>query len=232
MISLERSFTQADFDAFAALSGDHNPIHIDPDFAARSRFGRTVAHGVMLATVLRGLAEQLRPGCAISVQALRFPAPTFANEPMRFSLRADGLSLMADVVRIADGTVTCDGSFTLVGARRSLQRAFSAADVSAYAALGGHPTTGVPEPLIGALISTLLGMHLPGLGTNYLKQELTFLSAAQIGERLNAEVVLTRLRNDKHLADLATRVSGEDGRLIADGRSLVYVEDVAAGWMD
>jgi len=40
--------TQADFDAFAAVSGDDNPIHVDPEFSAHTRFGRTVAHGMLL----------------------------------------------------------------------------------------------------------------------------------------------------------------------------------------
>ena len=46
------SFTQAQFDRFAALSGDDNPIHVDPQFAARTRFGRTVAHGMFLLSLI------------------------------------------------------------------------------------------------------------------------------------------------------------------------------------
>ena len=48
MESIRRTFSQSDFDRFAALSGDDNPIHVDPEFAARSKFGRTVAHGMFL----------------------------------------------------------------------------------------------------------------------------------------------------------------------------------------
>ena len=44
--TLRRRFSQADFDRFARLSGDDNPIHVDPRFAARTRFGRTVAHAL------------------------------------------------------------------------------------------------------------------------------------------------------------------------------------------
>ena len=39
---VRRTFAQRDFDRFAALSGDDNPIHVDAAFAARTRFGRTV----------------------------------------------------------------------------------------------------------------------------------------------------------------------------------------------
>ena len=46
----ERVFSQSDFDRFAALSGDDNPIHVNPEFAARSRFGRPVCHGMLLYT--------------------------------------------------------------------------------------------------------------------------------------------------------------------------------------
>ena len=42
--SIERIFSQVDFDRFARLSGDNNPIHIDPAFSARTPFGQTVAH--------------------------------------------------------------------------------------------------------------------------------------------------------------------------------------------
>ncbi len=38
---------QALIDAYGAVSGDHNPLHTDPAFAATTHFGRTIAHGMM-----------------------------------------------------------------------------------------------------------------------------------------------------------------------------------------
>jgi len=113
-VTLERTLRQADFDAFAALSGDANPIHVDREFAARTRFGRTVAHGVLLCTVLRGLIEQLEPLGRQLDQRVTFPAPTYADEPMRFSVRVRRetnslLELELEVVRVNDGTITLRG---------------------------------------------------------------------------------------------------------------------------
>ena len=116
--STVRSFSQADFDHFARLSGDNNPIHTDPVFSAGARFGHTVAHGLLLCSVLRGLLEKLLPGGRITEQSVMFPAPTFCGEPMRFAVTitnaagADtkaGLDFELEVSRVADGKVTCQG---------------------------------------------------------------------------------------------------------------------------
>ena len=50
--SVAHTFAQADFDEFARLSGDDNPIHVDPDYSSTTRFGRTVAHGMLPFSVL------------------------------------------------------------------------------------------------------------------------------------------------------------------------------------
>lgn len=117
----------------------------------------------------------------------------------------------------------------IVGERAALARSFTVADVCEYAALADDPADRdtVPEPLIGALFSCLLGMELPGLGTNYLKQETHWYAAARIGEPLTARVEIVRIRPAQHLVDLATTCTGEDGRPIAGGRALVYIADVA-----
>ena len=117
-ISIERTLTQDDFNSFAELSGDHNPIHVDPEFSAKTRFGRTVSHGLLLNTILRGLLDQLVPGGRQLSQELRFPAPTFANEPMRFVveiLTENGRTVTASMSssRVQDGVVTCDGLATI-----------------------------------------------------------------------------------------------------------------------
>jgi 3-hydroxybutyryl-CoA dehydratase len=110
----ERVLTQADFDAFAALSGDFNPIHTSPAFAAQSAFARTVAHGVMLTSLLRALAAPLFEGRAVCAQEAMFPAPTFAEEPLRFcAVRLDDRQWQVWCERSADSTRTCTLTVTL-----------------------------------------------------------------------------------------------------------------------
>ena len=115
-----------------------------------------------------------------------------------------------------------------VGDSAQVRRAFSLAELTEYIRLSGHDAdhTRVPEPMIGALFSYLLGVKLPGLGTNYLKQETRFGTAATIGETLTARVEITRIRSDKQLVDLATTCRRADGSLAASGRALVYVGDL------
>lgn len=115
-----------------------------------------------------------------------------------------------------------------VGDSVEVTRIFSMQDLQDYTELSSHEVTDgrVPEPLIGALFSYLLGVKLPGLGTNYLKQETRFQTPANIGEALTARVEITRIRPDKQLIDLATTCFRADGKIAASGRALVYVGDL------
>ncbi len=82
----DRVFTQSDFNRFAALSGDDNPIHVDPVFAARTKFERTVAHGMLLYSTVCALVGKVFPGVRQLTQALKFPSPTFAGEKVSVQL--------------------------------------------------------------------------------------------------------------------------------------------------
>ncbi|WP_119678803.1 hotdog family protein [Indioceanicola profundi] len=115
-----------------------------------------------------------------------------------------------------------------LGDMAEITRIFTAADVADYVSLGGAsmPDGVLPEPLIGALFSYLLGVRLPGQGTNYLKQETELLGKARVGEPLTARVEITRLRPEKNLVDLETTCRTSDGTVVARGRALVYVADV------
>jgi 3-hydroxybutyryl-CoA dehydratase len=110
-----RTFSQADFDRFAALSGDDNPIHVDPAFSAETRFGRTVAHGMLLYSALWALIRRHFPGAVQETQELMFPAPTYADEPVRLEIDVvarpspDTVDLAARIVAARDGTLTLDG---------------------------------------------------------------------------------------------------------------------------
>jgi len=122
------------------------------------------------------------------------------------------------------------GTLTL-GQRAETRRSFTAADIAAFGALAGDAGAprAVPEPLIAALFSYLLGVELPGPGTNYLKQELEFVAGAPVGTELVASVQVTRIRLDKDLVDLATLCRTADGTEICRGRALVRVTDTGRG---
>lgn len=111
-----------------------------------------------------------------------------------------------------------------IGMQASVQRVIDQQLVAEYAALcGDQPLHTVPEPLIGALFSQVLGVELPGAGSVYLRQLFTFLDVAQVGETLTATVTITHIRPDKPLVTLRTTCTGSDNRLIVDGEALVMV---------
>lgn len=134
--TVKRVFSQADFDRFAALSGDLNPIHVDPQFAARSKFGRTVAHGMFLYSVVCSvLGTRLPgPGTVQVEQALMFPSATYAGEEVAVHLEvtedrfSEGLADLTTVVVRPDGSAGLQGRTlvrlpnTNLSVRSALQR--------------------------------------------------------------------------------------------------------------
>lgn len=118
-----------------------------------------------------------------------------------------------------------------IGDTAHLSRRYTREDIRDFAALAAidpASITAVPEPLIAVLFSYLLGVRLPGKGTNYLKQELRYLKPVGLDEALTARVTITRLRPEKHLCDLETRLSNAAGETLATGRALVSIRDVGA----
>ncbi len=120
------------------------------------------------------------------------------------------------------------------GQTATLTRTFTVDDVAAYRRLSAD--TGLrfaaervsgtlPGPLLGGLFSCLLGTHLPGPGTNWLKQSFSYPAVAAVGEPITATVTITRLRPEKALVNLRTTARDSAGTLVCDGEALVYVGD-------
>jgi 3-hydroxybutyryl-CoA dehydratase len=79
---LRHTFRAADVVAYARLTGDMNPLHVDAEAAARGRFGRPVVHGMLSASLFsRLLAMDLPgPGTIYLRQSLRFARPVWLDE--------------------------------------------------------------------------------------------------------------------------------------------------------
>ncbi|MCW3011368.1 MAG: acyl dehydratase [Solirubrobacterales bacterium] len=111
--------TQDAIDAYAELSGDFNPLHVDPRAAAASEFGGIIAHGpIALQAFFRAATgrlgvEALPAGTAVKVT---YRAPTRPGDTIGCELRQeDGTELLAECVK-QDGTVVVSVRATLPGA--------------------------------------------------------------------------------------------------------------------
>lgn len=72
-----KTITEADLVMFAGVSGDTNPLHLDEEFASRTRFGGRIVHGMLTASLISTLigTKLPGPGCIYISQDLKFRAP-------------------------------------------------------------------------------------------------------------------------------------------------------------
>ncbi len=75
--------------------------------------------------------------------------------------------------------------------------------------------------LMAGLISTVLGMQLPGSNAIYLGQDLKFTAPVKIGDTVTVTVTVTEKRDDKRIIKLRTTVSNQKGELVVDGNAVV-----------
>ena len=79
---ITRQITATDIEAFAEVTGDHNPIHLDDEFAKATRFGRRIAHGMLTASLISSVLANKLPGegSVYLGQSLQFVAPVFPGD--------------------------------------------------------------------------------------------------------------------------------------------------------
>lgn len=78
----EQTITENDIQSFANLSGDSNPVHLDENYAAGSRFKKRIAHGLLSASFFSGLFGMKLPGngCVYVSQSLNFRRPVYIGD--------------------------------------------------------------------------------------------------------------------------------------------------------
>ena len=85
--SIQRTITQEQVEAYADAAGDHNPIHLDAEFAAKTPFGRRIAHGMLTLAMVSEMLTTAYPDKWASGGRLkvRFRAPVFPGEAVHVS---------------------------------------------------------------------------------------------------------------------------------------------------
>ena len=107
--------------AFAQLSHDNNPLHMDAAYAARTRFGRRIVHGALVSSYISALmaTELPGPGSIYLVQHTEFLRPVFLNETVivRVTVREvkpNGRVTLDQVLRVGDRPVVTGYAIVLI----------------------------------------------------------------------------------------------------------------------
>jgi 3-hydroxybutyryl-CoA dehydratase len=108
IVTEKRTVTENDIMAFAALSGDDNRIHTDPEFSKTMPFGRQVAHGILGLAIASGLAWQtgILDGTVIAFREInewKFVTPVFIGDVVQAEMEVTEIKALP---RIGAGAVT------------------------------------------------------------------------------------------------------------------------------
>jgi len=120
--SKTKTFTDEDVRTFAEISGDKNPIHLDDEFAAGTRFKKRLVHGILASGMISALLgmELPGPGSVYIKQTLNFRAPVYIGELITAAVtviktREDKpIVTLETVCKKQDGTVVIDGEAVLL----------------------------------------------------------------------------------------------------------------------
>ncbi len=80
--SISKQITEEDVRVYSDISLDTNPVHLDPEYASRTRFGQRIAHGLYVAGLISAVigTKIPGPGAIYTGQTLRFVRPVYLGD--------------------------------------------------------------------------------------------------------------------------------------------------------
>jgi 3-hydroxybutyryl-CoA dehydratase len=100
--SLSRTISDDDIRAFANATGDHNPLHLDEEFAKQTRFGKRIAHGMLSASLISAVIASELPGQGSIYlgQTLQFVAPVVPGDTVTARVTVTGIREDKPIVKL------------------------------------------------------------------------------------------------------------------------------------
>ena len=116
-VSLTKAFTQEEVERFSELSLDINPIHLDPEYAQGTAFGRRVVHGMLVASLFSGLLGKELPGegSIYLGQSLRFTAPVHPGDEVTATVEITHIREDKPILTLRTTCVNAEGTLVIEG---------------------------------------------------------------------------------------------------------------------
>ncbi|NDJ85225.1 MAG: MaoC family dehydratase [Chloroflexi bacterium] len=115
--SRTKTFTDETVRAFAEISGDANPLHLDDTYAASTRFGKRIVHGMLAASLTSALIANdfPGPGSIYLSQSLKFTKPVFIGDTITSTVTVTGYRQDRNIVTLSTITVNQDDETVIEG---------------------------------------------------------------------------------------------------------------------
>lgn len=109
--SLTRTVSAADVESFAKITGDTNPVHLDEAYAATTRFGRRIAHGMLAVSYISALlgTEFPGPGTIYLSQSVSFLAPVYLGDTITATVTVSKFRAEKGVLTLVTQCMNQDG---------------------------------------------------------------------------------------------------------------------------
>ena len=115
--SLSRTITEDDILLFALVSGDHNPIHLDAEYAEKSLFGKRIAHGFLIGSLISAVLgnDMPGPGSIYLGQTLKFLAPIHIGDTVTVTVKVVEIREDKRIITLHTNCTNQHGTLVLSG---------------------------------------------------------------------------------------------------------------------
>lgn len=113
-----RTVTEEDIQAFARVSGDNQPLHLDDTFASKTRFRKRIAHGMLSAGYISAaLGTKLAPGAVVVYlgQTMRFRLPVSIGDTITAELEVTAIDVERRIATVRTDCLNQNGDAVLTG---------------------------------------------------------------------------------------------------------------------
>ena len=124
---ITRRIEEADIQAFADVTGDRNPVHLNEEFARTTRFGGRIAHGMLTASLISAVLANKLPGegSVYLGQTLQFVAPVFPGDDVTVRVTVKQLREDKPIVKLETICTNQSGAIVVRGEATILMQSTS-----------------------------------------------------------------------------------------------------------
>ena len=113
----EKVITDADVRGFAEITGDKNPVHLDDEYASKSRFNKRIAHGFLTGAMISKILgmDFPGPGTVYLSQSMKFLAPCYIGENLKAVVTVTDINEEKKNMTLSTEIFNSEGKLILTG---------------------------------------------------------------------------------------------------------------------